>query len=483
MCRSVFFAVGLMTCALVANGQMLDQTPTRVQTALDPGMTRIGTLKPKSVDEIATSMWSLGCETLDRDLADWDAYKSYLKPLGIRRIRLQGGWGRTEKQKGVYDFAWLDRIVDDAHARGLTVCLETSYGNKLYEKTAALGPGGLLPAGDETLAAWDKWVEAMARHYSAKGVKQWMMYNEPNLRKGNAVDTVAAFNIRTAQIIKRIDPEAKIGGLVSAGANTGLIDGFLSQLQAQGKLDLFHWVVYHAYGANPDSIYPAVDKIWAITRKYSPNLRLWQGEAGCASEEVQYALKGIDWTELSHAKWNARRMLGDLGHDVESAVFTISDLSYHKNFISRYGLLKTNPDNSIIKVKTAYYVVQNVVSVFNDAVERIPDYDLNVQCEKKLSWYAFRDKKTGLDLLTFWNGTAVPKNTCEVIHAHFVVQNGKFKEPVWVDMITGNIYAIPESQISVDGNTYTFKDIPVYDGPALITDKSLLSFVPAREKK
>ncbi|MBU4459318.1 MAG: LamG domain-containing protein, partial [Verrucomicrobia bacterium] len=69
---------------------LLDTTPTRVQTALKIDWKKIGTLKPKSVKEIGTSMWSLGCETLDRDLADWDAYKAYLEPLGIRRIRLQG---------------------------------------------------------------------------------------------------------------------------------------------------------------------------------------------------------------------------------------------------------------------------------------------------------------------------------------------------------------------------------------------------------
>jgi hypothetical protein len=67
--------------------------------------------------------------------------------------------------------------------------------------------------------------------------------------------------------------------------------------------------------------------------------------------------------EYAHAKWNARRMLGDFGCGIDSSVFTIADLSYSKAFISRYGLLKTNPDNSIIKVKSAYYAVQNVVTL------------------------------------------------------------------------------------------------------------------------
>ncbi|MCX6907861.1 MAG: beta-galactosidase [Verrucomicrobia bacterium] len=462
---------------------MLDQTPTRVQTALKLDWAKVGTLKPKSVSEIKTSMWSLGCETLDRDLADWDAYKSYLEPLGIRHIRLQGGWGRTEKAKGVYDFAWLDRIVDDAHTRGLAVCLETSYGNRLYDPKAALGPGGTLPEGEETLAAWDKWVETMARRYSAKGVGEWMMYNEPNLVKNNTIEKTTAFNIRTAQIIKRVDPKARIGGLVSAGANPDFIGGFLRGLKEQGKLGLFEWVVYHHYSGNPDATYDRVEKLQELMSELAPKLRLWQGEAGCASEEVQFALSGVDWTELSQAKWNARRMLGDLVRDIRSSVFTISDLSYHKDFISRYGLLKSDSNNAITKVKTVYYVVQNVVSVFNDALERVPNAALTTQCDKKLTAHAFRDKATGLSLVTFWDGTGIPSNECTPIKAQLTVPNAKFKEPVWLDLITGNIYAIPADKIVANDGTYTFKDVPVYDGPAAITDKSLLKFEPARLKK
>jgi hypothetical protein len=390
----------------------LDQTHTRVQSALKPDLKRIGTLIPKSVDEIETSMWSLGCETLDRDLANWDAYKGYLQPLGIKRIRLQGGWNRTEKKKGEYDFAWLDRIVDDAIARGLEVCLETSYNNRLYEPRGATGPGGQLPAGEETLAAWDRWVEATARRYSAKGVKEWMMYNEPNLNKKNTLEQIVANNIRTAAIIKRVDPDARIGAFVLAGLNLKMLEDLLTEVNAQGKTELFHWAIYHGYSGNPDRLNASMVELNAMLKRVAPNIRPWQGEAGCASEEVQYALSGIDWTEYSHAKWNARRMLCDIGHDVESSVFTISDLSYHKDFISRYGLLKTNPDNSIIKVKTAYYTVQSVVSVFNDALARVPDYELTIAgTDEDLTWFAFRDKQSGLDVVTLWDGTEMTIDT------------------------------------------------------------------------
>ena len=52
-----------------------------------------------------------------------------------------------------------------------------------------------------------------------------------------------------------------------------------------------------------------------------------------------------------------------------------------------------------------------------------------------------------------------------------------------MDLITGAIYAIPAEQMLVDGQTVTFRGVPVYDGPAAIADRSLLSFVPARATK
>ena len=103
----------------------LDVSPDRVKTPLKVDMDRIGTLRPRSVGEIRGSNWTLGCETLDRDFAVFDEYKTFLAPLGIKTIRLQAGWAKCEKEKGKYDFAWLDNIIDYACAQGINVLLET----------------------------------------------------------------------------------------------------------------------------------------------------------------------------------------------------------------------------------------------------------------------------------------------------------------------------------------------------------------------
>ena len=71
--------------------QKIDTSSNRVQTDFTISFKRIGTLKPKNTSEIKSSNWIIGCETLDRGLTDYEQYKAYLAPLGIKRLRMQAG--------------------------------------------------------------------------------------------------------------------------------------------------------------------------------------------------------------------------------------------------------------------------------------------------------------------------------------------------------------------------------------------------------
>ena len=75
---------------------------------LESGLEPAGVLETRLASDIKGSKWSIGCETMDRDYADWNAYKDYLPYLGAKRGRLFSGWAKTEQEKGVYDFIWLD---------------------------------------------------------------------------------------------------------------------------------------------------------------------------------------------------------------------------------------------------------------------------------------------------------------------------------------------------------------------------------------
>jgi hypothetical protein len=76
--------------------------------ASGPELKQIGWLAVRHAKEIESSPWSVGCETLDRDQARFSVYKDCVGELGVKHARLQSGWAKCEKQKGVYDFAWLD---------------------------------------------------------------------------------------------------------------------------------------------------------------------------------------------------------------------------------------------------------------------------------------------------------------------------------------------------------------------------------------
>ena len=89
--RVLVLVANLMGLALSA-APLIDTSPDRAKTDLNPGLKQIGTLKPRRADEISGSNWTLGCETLDRDFADYQQYKDFIVPLGIKTIWLLGGW-------------------------------------------------------------------------------------------------------------------------------------------------------------------------------------------------------------------------------------------------------------------------------------------------------------------------------------------------------------------------------------------------------
>lgn len=481
--KQIVPSIILVSLAAAGSAQVIDNTSSRVQTSLDPGLKHLGTLIPKNVREIETSRWTLGCETIDREYSDYNAFKAYLPALGIRRIRLQGGWARTEKDPGIYDFAWLDQIIDDALSRGLEIWLETDYGNPAYEGGGGRTLAGGFPTSETALAAWDRWVTAMATRYKGK-VYDWAMWNEPDINKKHSPADIADFNIRTAEIIKRIIPDARIAALSLATLNPDFMERCLQRFAEKDKLDLFRWVIYHGYTMNPDTAYGNVKKIREVVARHSPRLKLWQGENGTQSEWCRSgALSKYPWTELTQAKWDTRRMLGDIGHDVDSTVFTAADLDYRTtsfhNGLVRYGLIKTAGASEgfrVLKVKMAYYAVQNVVSVFNDALELIPDYPCEVTCAKPMAVFGHRVKESGQQIVVFWDKSGVPSIANDTVPATIKIKGASFRNPVWVDVVTGNVYEIPAGKVGVVGEIVVFKGLPVYDAPVFIADREAITY-------
>ena len=139
-------------------------------------------------------------------------------------------------------------------------------------------------------------------------------------------------------------------------------------------------MTYHDYVYNPDANRHEVALLRAALERYTKTVTLRQGENGAPSSGGggRGALWDYPWTELTQAKWDTRRMLGDLGQDIESSVFSLVEMNYTYGPINRLnykGLLKSDASKRVIRPKIAYYAVQNVTSIFDHSLERLVDLE------------------------------------------------------------------------------------------------------------
>ena len=477
--------------------QKIDTSANRVTTNVKIDLPLIGSVKARSTNEIETSNWMIGCETLDRDFADYHQYKEYIAPLGIKLLRMQAGWAKTEKVKGVYDWAWLDEIINDATGRGFKPWLQTSYGNALYKGGGGTNLGAGMPLSNEALIAYNKWVAAMVTRYKAK-VFDWEIWNEPNFGDNtiNTPELIADFNIRTAEIIKKIQPNAKISGLALGHIGLEYAERFFKRIAQKKKGKLFDNITYHDYDYNPDGNYLEVYQLNEALQKYLPGMKLRQGENGAPSAggSGRGALWDYDWTEFTQAKWNTRRMLGNLGHDIECSIFGIIDMAYTNGPINRLnlkGIIKSDSSKKVIRPKVAYYAIQNITSIFDNSLKRIKDLhfthnidgaaanDNKYSCstDRSLAVYGYQHKLSKAKIYTIWMDENIPTESIQPKQQSFSFSNTDFNSPVLVDIITGNVYEIPANNISKKGIVTTLRGIPVYDAPIVIADRSLIKFV------
>ena len=452
----------------------------------------VGTLVPRMAPDPKDDQWMIGCELLDRDFTKFAAYKDYLPRLGIRSIRLQGGWAKCEKVKGKYDFAWLDECVDFALAHGLNPVLETDYGNPIYKGGGGHDLSGGFPTSEEALAAWDRWVDALSKHFKGR-VRDWLMWNEPDIppMDGSPKKTpqaIAAFNVRTARIIRKNIPDARLAGLSLCATAPEFHEACYKAFGDDIKL--FWRFIYHGYVPAPEESYGNVEQLKRLCAKYAPHARMWQGENGAPSEMPGdgLALHRIAWSEISQAKWDMRRMLGDYVREIPSSVFTISDYYHPGRGIGCYGLLRADPDRNIIAVKRAYGAVRNIVTVFDSSIARVPRRVSSPETSLQLWEFA----RKGQPLFVFWttgefsqskDGWKMryerPKDGY-AIHPILIEHPGEpMKDPVWIDLLSGKIWEFPKANVLKRAGGTTYTNVPSYDSPCILTERTALDINPS----
>ena len=327
------------------------------------------------------------------------------------------------------------------------------------------------------------------------------MWNEPDI--GNPADTevvgghhtpekIAAFNIRTAKTILKNIPDARIAGLSLATNDPAFNEACYKAFG--DDIGIFWRFIYHGYVPAPEESYPNVRVLKSLCAKYAPHATLWQGENGAPSEMPGdgLALNHIAWSEITQAKWDMRRMLGDYVHGIPSSVFTICDYYHPGRGIGCYGLLRADSARNVIGVKRAFHAVRNVVTVFDSDVERVPRRVSSP--ENSLQLWEFQ--RRGAPLFVFWTtGEWVhgkegwrmaykrPGDSLEKRPAVFNWPGSPLKEPVWVDLLTGEVRAFSRDRMVSCADGVVFTGVPVYDSPCLITERAAIATDPATNDK
>jgi hypothetical protein len=142
--------------------------------------------------------------------------------------------------------------------------------------------------------------------------------------------------------------------------------------------------------------------------------------------------------------------------------------------MNRKGLLYSRDDQTVEYRKPAYHALRNLAAVFDDMLERIAPYGWKSSCGESLSVFGYAHRSSKLQVVTIWLDGSTPSDSNKKTAIDIGFPAGCFREPVYVDLRTGKIYAIPKVNWSCQGNSYVFTNVPCYDSPILIADESLI---------
>ncbi|WPJ97471.1 beta-galactosidase [Coraliomargarita algicola] len=459
----------------------------------DFGFCALGQLASKCSVDINSSRLGIGFETLDRDM--WDVNQAWpvLNELGVKWARVQSGWAKTERERGIYDFKWLDEIVDNLLKRGVQPWLSVSYGNSLYTADATPDGAGFPPIYTELeRQAWINYVKALALHYKDR-VTHFEIWNEPDCSgffKPQVDPVLYADLVRlTVPAIKAVHADSVIiGGAFGSAMNPGGL-AFLETCFEHGMAEFCDIISYHGYKFLPEQyIEQEFPAFIALLKKYKPSLGYWQGETGCPSKNPPgntMALNEMKVSEAIQVKWLLRRVLLELGLDAQMInYFTMGDFGKYLlggdlGFSSHKGLLRLEDGSR----KPAYFALQTLASLLHDPLEvangrtsfrlQTGDDDHAITREQAAAAYQVNLVRGDVPVHAWWLRESVEQETeWKSITMYYWLEQGlKLEDPVLINPATGEVYQL---DLKRNYNMNEFANLPISNSPLLLTDRSIL---------
>ncbi len=427
-----------------------------------------------SSKDVKDSHLGVGFELLDHRCGyDFDKVIPIMKESGVKWARLQSGWPRAEKEKGKYDFGWLDHIVDELLAAGIRPWFSLSFGNGLYMDAEPVPPHNTYffsPTvfGDECIRAWENYCRAMAEHFRDR-VFHWEVWNEPNagfFRKPYEKSEEIAPMIHrivwedpseyaklvaiTEKALHQVQPDAKIIGGSIAGC--AICNEYIQALFDNGIAEHIDIFTYHPYQGIPELYYhERLQFIRDLIAGSGRKIVIWQGENGRPSETITLH-RGWKSTEGSQARYLTRRYLTDLREDVDmSSYFLCCDIGngYLKGTVHAQGVIDaTDPDN--YKPKLSFRAMQSFAWLFDCDTKRmnccfeilpIVPFGITTRFVKEVvtsTTCGFR--RGNIPIYAYYAVSNVDADsTVEPVKIETYVGNMKLEKPILIDPITARV--------------------------------------------
>jgi hypothetical protein len=232
-----------------------------------------------------------------------------LAAAGFKWIRMDFGWGGTEREKGQYDFSDYDHLLQSLDKQHLRAVFILDYSNRNYDND-------LSPHTDEGRAAMARWAAAAVHHFKGRGVL-WEMYNEPNIsfwRPKANVDDYAKMALAVGKAIREAEP-----GETYIGPATSLIDlPFIETCFKAGCLEYWSAVSVHPYRQeDPETVAAEYRKLRTLIAQYAPKgktIPILSGEWGFSA-----GWKNFD--EARQAKYLSRELLTNLSNGIPLSIW------------------------------------------------------------------------------------------------------------------------------------------------------------------
>ena len=419
---------------------------------MDSGLKPAGQLENRTAKEISSDRWSVGCETLDRDYADWNQYKRFLGELGAKRARFFSGWAKTEQEKDKYDFTWLDPQIRECAAMGVKPWICISYGNPVWGSDFRLGMRVKQVTGDRAaFDAWLRYTKALVARYKDV-VDEWEIWNEPFHQAAEYAEMV----YETAKAIREVQPSAKCFVTAVCWSNDPAKNDYrviAEKLKRENALGLVNRWIFHPYKPRPEDGYVVAEKLRKLVKSYSSDFDIMQGETGCPSQlEFGHAMHDIEWTEYAQAKWDLRQAIGDCVRRIPSSLFTFIDLQY-TFMLQSFGLIRSNTLKEPVYRRPSWFAMRNVYSYFDDDVHSLGVETRTVN-GKEMTVARFERQSQPFAVVWFSGERPGDSLAYERADLSFL---GNVPVLRWVDLMTGKI-----------GELTDLKSVPVWDSPVMI---------------